>query len=211
MIKLFSYLDCFRQLKQRIIWKFENESIADLPENVLIRKWLPQNDILAHKNTILFISHGGVFGSVESVWHGVPLLLTPFYGDQHRNAMRATRSGYGKYLPFFDITNETLIDFIQEMLKNPTYLSKSKEVSSIFKENLVAPMEEAIFWIEYVCKFSGASHLKSHAANMSWFTYLSLDGLFVVVFFIFCLITFGRLITNWCCQQNKTVSQKKVQ
>lgn len=178
----------------------------------MIRKWLPQNDILAHRNTILFISHGGVFGSVESVSHGVPLLIIPFFGDQHRNAMRATRSGYGKYLPFFDITYETPMDSIQEMIENPTYSLKAKGVSLIFRENLVSPMDEVIFWIEYICKFSGASHLKSHAANMFWFTYLSFDILLVViVIFIFGLVIFARLMLRWCCRPEKNDRVKKNQ
>lgn len=51
-------LNAFSKLKQRIIWKFEDESIIT-PKNVLVKKWLPQSDILAHKNVVLFITHGG--------------------------------------------------------------------------------------------------------------------------------------------------------
>lgn len=205
------HLDCFRQLKQRVIWKFENETLADLPPNVMIRKWLPQNDILAHKNVILFISHGGVFGMVESVWHGVPLLIMPFFGDQHRNAMRASRSGYGKYLPFFDITNQTLMSSIQELIEDESYLQRAKGVSSIFKTNLISPMEEAIFWIEYVCKFNGASHLKSNAANMSGFIYRSLDIMLAVLIFIVSLMIFIRLMFGWCCQRKNILAKEKTE
>lgn len=38
-------LSVFGKLPYKVIWKFE-DGIADLPENVLIRKWMPQQDIL---------------------------------------------------------------------------------------------------------------------------------------------------------------------
>lgn len=50
--------DVFKHLKQRVLWKYDDESIKDLPSNVMVRKWLPQNDILAHPNVVLFVSHG---------------------------------------------------------------------------------------------------------------------------------------------------------
>lgn len=51
-------LGAFNEIKQRVLWKYENESIANIPPNVMIHKWMPQSDILAHSNVILFISHG---------------------------------------------------------------------------------------------------------------------------------------------------------
>lgn len=53
--------------KQKVIWKYESEKeLANrISSNVLIREWLPQNDILAHKNVRLFISHGGMFSIFE--------------------------------------------------------------------------------------------------------------------------------------------------
>ena len=72
--------DVFRNIKQNVLWKFEDDSLTDVPSNVKIIKWAPQNDILAHKNVVLFISHGGGFGTTESLWNGVPMLIIPFFG-----------------------------------------------------------------------------------------------------------------------------------
>lgn len=60
--KMDAFIKVFGSLKQRVIWKFEDESYT-VPANVLIGKWLPQSDILAHPNVQLFITHGGRFQS----------------------------------------------------------------------------------------------------------------------------------------------------
>ncbi|XP_036332575.1 UDP-glycosyltransferase UGT4-like [Rhagoletis pomonella] len=73
--KLDIFLNVFRQLKQRILWKFENDSIPNLPANVRIKDWLPQNDILEHPNMRAFISHGGLFGLQEAVVLQIELCL----------------------------------------------------------------------------------------------------------------------------------------
>lgn len=80
--KLKAFVEAFRGLNQKVLWKYENESIANLPENVMVRKWMPQSDILAHENVVLFVSHGGVFGKQEGVHYGVPMLFIPLYSDQ---------------------------------------------------------------------------------------------------------------------------------
>ena len=43
-----------------ILWKWDEDNIADLPKNVMIKKWVPQQDILAHPNLKLFVTHGGL-------------------------------------------------------------------------------------------------------------------------------------------------------
>lgn len=41
-------LDVFGSLKENVLWKFEDDTIESLPNNVMIRKWLPQQDILGN-------------------------------------------------------------------------------------------------------------------------------------------------------------------
>lgn len=53
------FIETFRRLKQKVLWKFENETMPNMPSNVMIRQWIPQNDVLAHENVVLFLAHGG--------------------------------------------------------------------------------------------------------------------------------------------------------
>lgn len=41
------FINVFRKLPQRIIWKWENNTMEGQTDNILIRKWLPQFDILS--------------------------------------------------------------------------------------------------------------------------------------------------------------------
>ncbi len=43
-----------------------------LPSNVMTSKWLPQQDVLAHKNTKLFITHAGQSSFQETLCHKKP-------------------------------------------------------------------------------------------------------------------------------------------
>ncbi|XP_036328591.1 UDP-glucosyltransferase 2-like [Rhagoletis pomonella] len=176
-------LNAFSQLKQNVLWKFENSSIGHLPPNVKIQSWLPQNDILAHPNVKVFITHGGIFGTQEAIHWGVPMLYIPFYGDQHRNSMRSVQAGYAH---FGKMTSEDLVHNLRLLINDPTYKQKATDMSRRFRDNLVDPLDEASFWIEYVAGHKGGSHLKSHGAFMPLYQYLLLDvfGCALVLFFL---------------------------
>jgi glucuronosyltransferase len=43
---MMAFLEAFSKLKQRVLWKWETESLPGQPSNVKLGKWLPQSDIL---------------------------------------------------------------------------------------------------------------------------------------------------------------------
>ncbi|XP_031631803.1 UDP-glucuronosyltransferase 1-10-like [Contarinia nasturtii] len=175
------FLDVLGHLKQRILWNYHVESIPNIPSNVMIHKLLPQNDILAHPRTILFINHGDMSHKYESIQYGVPMLIISLFGDEFGNAKLAERAGYAKQLHYNELNSDSLMSCIEEMTLNKSYSNEAKYMSSIFNDNLVSGMTEAIWWIEHVAKFQGAKHLKSHAINMSLFSYLLLDQFCVFI------------------------------
>ncbi len=76
-----AFVQTFSKLKERVIWKWEkDEGMPDLPKNVKLVKWAPQQDLLGHPNIRLFITHGGLLSTEEAVYHGVPILGMPVFG-----------------------------------------------------------------------------------------------------------------------------------
>jgi glucuronosyltransferase len=44
--KIKDFVEVFSKQKQRILWKWEKDSLPGKPQNVKIGKWFPQSDIL---------------------------------------------------------------------------------------------------------------------------------------------------------------------
>lgn len=99
--------------------KWEADTMEGKPENVLIGKWLPQDDILAHPNMKLFISHCGLGGVIESKYHGVPIVGFPLFGDQPGNAANIEAEGWAVKVDLGTLTEKSLKNAIEEVLGNP--------------------------------------------------------------------------------------------
>uniref|UniRef100_A0A182Q9J2 UDP-glycosyltransferases domain-containing protein n=1 Tax=Anopheles farauti TaxID=69004 RepID=A0A182Q9J2_9DIPT len=186
------FLSVFRALPQYgFLWKWESNSIPNLPPNVLLQRWLPQNDVLAHPNIKLFVSHGGIFGTQESIYWARPLLFVPFYGDQHSNALKFERAGIGLTLRIINVTVADFRTKIETITRNATYRQNVNRLSALFRDNPTDPLEEAAFWIEYVVRHHGAAHLKSAAVTLPWYRYLLLDILSLTLLALACVLAMG--------------------
>ena len=56
------FMEAFSKLPQTILWRLYGTVPDRVPTNVKLLLWLPQLDLLAHKNTKLFITHCGNMG-----------------------------------------------------------------------------------------------------------------------------------------------------
>lgn len=73
---------------------------------------------VAHPNVILFISHCGLIGTLETVYYGKPLICIPIFVDQATNAATAKNFGTAIILDFKKFNEATLKSAIIEVLHN---------------------------------------------------------------------------------------------
>lgn len=199
----------FRSLKQRILWKWEDENISKLPKNVMVKKWMPQSDILAHPNVKVFITHGGLFGTQEGVYRAVPMLGIPVYCDQHLNMKKAEKAGYAISLDFPNITVESLSWSLNELIYNPIYKNKIQKVSEIFRDRPMSALETAMYWIEYVIRHKGAPQIRSAGLDLPWYSFYLLDIIFVFIIIAITPFLVIYLIVKMFTKRSKPEKLKK--
>lgn len=161
-------VETFRKLPEyNFLWKFEtSEMLKELPANVKIVDWLPQNDILASSYTKLFITHGGLLSCHESIWNNVPMVGIPFLADQHRNMYKLTNTNVAVKVDFYTMTEKKLYDAIKKVLEDPQYKRNMEIRSKRFRDQPELPLDRAIWWSEYVIRNPKPDHLQSSRFNL---------------------------------------------
>lgn len=165
----------FAQIPQKVIWRYIGERPNNLGNNTLLVKWMPQNDLLGHPKIRAFVAHGGTNGIYESMYHGVPIIGIPLLFDQFENVLRLETRGAAKVVDATKLTKENFLEAIQEVLHNPSYRNNMKRLSDLHRDKPMHPLETALFWIEFVMRHQGASHLRTESYKMPWYSYYSVD------------------------------------
>lgn len=73
----------------------------------------------AHSNVKLFISHGGLLGTTEAVYEGVPILSMPIFGDQMTNIKAVMDKGAAQMMYYGELNEDEIFTKIKSMLINP--------------------------------------------------------------------------------------------
>lgn len=202
--KLQAFIDSFARLKQRVLWKFEDTDFPDKPDNVYISDWFPQNDVLGHVNVLLFITHGGLLSTTESIYHGKPIVGIPMFADQFMNMARAEQLGYGIVVRYDQLTGNALYNAIDKVLNVPSYTLQVHAMSWRFRDQQQTPLERAVFWVEHVSRHKGAEYLRSGSQDLNLIEYHNIDVLvtlfgglaFVLFAFAYLIVSLIKFIKN---------------
>jgi glucuronosyltransferase len=207
-------LDTFKDLPYKIVWKWDKKSLkADqvVPPNVLAVNWMPQNDVLGHKNIKLFVTHCGNSGQHEALYNSVPMVGIPLFGDQIFNAKRI-EGRFGRHIRARDLSEDKLLNLITHVIRDRKYSDNIRKASAIFRDQPMEPRETAAYWIDHVIKY-GADHLLSKTNEMSWIQILMWDVLFVVCFVVFMVLStlflLCRCLFRRCCRGKSSTPKVK--
>lgn len=92
--------------------------------NIKTVDWIPQNDVLGHASTRLFLSHVGHNSMYEAAYHGVPVVAFPIWSDQPVHARQIVRAGMGLWVDINSVTEDELHKAVSRILSEPRYVTR---------------------------------------------------------------------------------------
>ena len=189
MHRMVEMMGAFKQIPQTVVMRYDGIMPPDVPKNVKFSKWLPQNDLLGHPNTKLFVTHGGANGQMEALYHSVPFISIPLAGDQVYNAKRAEAKKFGKILDFLSFTSADLLLAMTEIIEDESFKERINKCSDRFKA-LPDPRDILSFWVDHVIKFGG-DHLKPVATKFPFWKFMNWD---IILLAFVCIRLFMRIV-----------------
>uniref|UniRef100_S4RFL6 Si:ch73-334d15.1 n=1 Tax=Petromyzon marinus TaxID=7757 RepID=S4RFL6_PETMA len=199
----------FARLPQKVAWRHAGPRPLGLGDNTLLLPWLPQNDLLAHGATRAFVSHGGEGGVYEAIRHGVPLLGMPMYGDQHDNVARLVERGAALSLGgrLHALTSDEFLAPLRRLLDEPRFGEAMRRLSLLHRDTPVPPLDLATFWVEFLARNGGASHLRVAGLEMPAYRRCSLDVALALLLALVAAVAVGALmlvrVKRWLCQSDE--------
>ncbi|KAG5338448.1 UDB17 glucuronosyltransferase, partial [Acromyrmex heyeri] len=174
------------KLKQRVLWRLDIEVPFEIPDNLMIVKWMPQSEVLSHKNVRAIWTHGGLLSTQEAIWKGVPMIVMPFCIDQKFNAQKLVAKDVGIYLDVKTLSTHTVLHAVEEILYNERYTRNMKQLSSEYRDRPIPPLDLAIWGIEYAVRHPNGT-LVTPLKYQSWMEQNLID-VYAFLFFNFTVI-----------------------
>lgn len=98
-------------------------ALGPVPTNFLVVNYAPQLEVLTRAS--IFISHGGMNSTIESIMAGVPTIFIPQISEQAINAENAEKFGVGIALNPEMVTVDRLRDAVERITTNRAYYEEN--------------------------------------------------------------------------------------
>jgi len=168
----------FARLHLRVIWKRSGVST----ERMLMREWVDQQDVLAHPKVNIFISQVGLMSLQEAIYHEVAILGIPLLYEQKMNAELIKKHNLGVVVDFSELNEQNFSDALVRLQRSQRTIQKSvTSLAHRVKDSRTTPLQDAVWWCEYVIRHKGGNQLQSDYRHLSLVQFYSLDILLLLL------------------------------
>jgi len=81
------------------------------------------------------------------------------------------------------------------------YRENAQRLSRIYRDQPLTPLEQAVYWTEYVIRHKGAPHLRSAVLDLAWYQYFLLDVIAVLALGVGSVVVVGFLVLRALCRK----------
>ncbi|XP_068127946.1 UDP-glucuronosyltransferase 3A1-like [Hyperolius riggenbachi] len=198
------------KIPQKVIWRYQKSKWpeeVEIAPNVKIMDWLSQNDLLGHPKVRLLVTHGGINSLHEAVYHGVPVLGIPLFGDQYENLVRVEARGLGTFIPPDQLKAENFASMIQHVIEDKSYKTSAMKLRAMRRSQTLPPDQMLLRWVEHIIQSGGGGHLRPYSYHQAWYQQWLLD---VILFISVCvtvtlylIVTLFRVLLRKLCSLGK--------
>jgi len=115
------------------------EHLGDVPSNVHVERFVPQDEVLPHAAAILH--HGGSGTTLGALAAGVPMVVTPMFADQPFNAERVAATGAGLALPTRGATPDDIRRALVRVIEEPSFREAARRCGQEIAK--LSPVDDA--------------------------------------------------------------------
>ncbi|MER6119395.1 macrolide family glycosyltransferase [Streptomyces sp. NPDC001743] len=105
--------------------------LGTLPANFEVKRHVPQLDVLSHAQ--VFLTHGGMNSTMESLYHGVPMVVIPQMSEQRANGLRVDELGLGRHLAKDDVTPQSLREAVVKVAGDASVKDRVRTMSDTMR------------------------------------------------------------------------------
>ncbi|XP_011865658.1 PREDICTED: UDP-glucuronosyltransferase 2B20-like isoform X3 [Vollenhovia emeryi] len=179
--KLDAILKTIGSIPRKAILKWETHELPYKLDNVMVKKWLPQFDVINHPNVKCYLGHGGLLGLSESVYVGLPMVLVPMFGDQFHNAAGVQTRGAAVVIEYNNLNEQSFRHALDQVFNDSSYRENAQRLSKAYRDRPATPLETAVWWTEYVARGNGRFYFRSEGADLPWYQSLLIDVVLVFI------------------------------
>jgi MGT family glycosyltransferase len=123
--------EAFADKPVQLIISAPPEMLGDIPSNFIVRRSIPQLELLPKVDAVIF--HGGHNTFTETLYHGVPAVVAPIKDDQPMIAEQLVRSGAGLRVHFERVKSADLWKATERVLVEPEFREAARRIARTLK------------------------------------------------------------------------------